>query len=126
MAPASESDLPEGEYVVAYRGFHKGQWFGQRKICLRFEVVEPSNCAGIQVSLFSTFEPSPSSRTKYYTNFVKANGGIPRRGDRMSPKVFKGYWRAIIAWNSPKNGGHSMPQVTELIERVAGGTANGC
>jgi hypothetical protein len=123
LAPPSEADLPEGEYTVAYRGFKKAVWFGQSKIRLNLEVVDPGHCMGIQVPLFATNGRQCSQRSKYYGLWVKANGGPPRRGDRMSPKVFSGYWRVRITWSVPKNGGHSMPQVTELIERVAGGPA---
>jgi hypothetical protein len=121
VAPPSEVDLPEGEYVIAYRGFTKQNCFGQPKIRLDWEVVDPRSCAGIEVPLFATMRRKCSQRSKYFGLWVKANGGPPRRGDRMSPKVFKGYWRVHIAWSVPKNGGHPMPQVTELIERAAGG-----
>ena len=123
VAPPSQDDLPEGEYTVAYRGFKKGEWFGQTKVRLDVEVVEPGHCAGIRVPLFATTRSQCSQRSKYYGLWVKANGGPPRRGDRMSPKVFRGYWRVRIAWSVPRNDGHPMPQVVELIERVAGGPA---
>jgi hypothetical protein len=121
IAPPSQSDLPDGEYLVAFRDAKLGQWFGQQKVCLHYEIVEPATYAGIQVYLYSTMPKHPSHRHKYYDLWVKANGGPPRRGDRMSSRVFRGYWKVSVAWNVPKNGGHPMPLVTELLERVAGG-----
>ncbi len=123
LAPPSETDLPGGDYVLAYRGAKKDQWFGQHKVRLLFEIVGPHECAGSHIPLFATLEERPSPRCKYYAIWVKANGGPPRRGDRMSPNVFHGYWRGRIAWSVPKSGGHPMPQVVELIERAAGGRA---
>jgi hypothetical protein len=123
VAPPSEADLPEGEYIAAYRGFTKRDYFGQAKICLNWEIVE-GPCAGMQVQLFATIARKLSRRSKYYGLWVKANGGrTPHGGGPMSPRVFKGYWRVRIAWSVPKNGGHPMPQVVELIERVAGSCA---
>lgn len=121
IAPPAQSDLPDGEYIAAFRDATPGQWFGQQKVRLRYEIVEPAASAGIQIFLFSTLPKHPSHRHKYYDLWVKANGGPPHRNDRMSPRVFCGYWRVRIAWSVPKNGGHSMPQVVELLERIAGG-----
>jgi hypothetical protein len=121
IAPPSQSDLPDSEYIAAFRDAKPGQWFGQQKVRLRFEIVEPAASAGIEVFLFSTLPKRLSHRCKYYDLWVKANGGPPHRNDRMSPRVFRGYWKVRIEWSVPKNGGHPMPQVTELIERVAGG-----
>ena len=120
LAPPSESDLPAGQYVAAYRGYVLGEWFKQKKIKLMFEIVEPRLYAGYDVPLFATLEKKISRACKYYGLWVKANGRVPLRGDRMSPRVFSGYWNVRVAWSVPKNG-HPMPQVVELIERVAGG-----
>ena len=121
IAPPTQSDLPDGEYLAAFRDAKPGQWFGQQKIRLRYEIVEPAASASIQVYLFATLPEHLSPRHKYYDLWVKANGGPPHRGDRMSPRVFRGYWNLLVAWNTPKNGGHPMPQVTELLDRAAGG-----
>lgn len=120
IAPPSRSDLPDGEYLAAFLDAKCGQWFGQQKVRLLYEIVEPAASAGIQIFLFATLPKHPSHRTKYYALWVKANGGPPHRNDRMSPRVFNGYWKVRVAWSMPKNGGHPMPQVTELLERVAG------
>lgn len=123
VAPPSKSDLPDGEYVAAFLGADRRQWFGQQKIRLRYEIVEPTAHAGIRVFLFSTLPKSTSHRHKYYELWVKANGGPPYRNDRMSPRVFRGYWKVRVVWTMPRAGGHPMPLVSDILERVAGGIA---
>ena len=120
LAPPSESDFPGGEYIASFIEHARGTWFKQEKIKLIFKIVDPRLYAGYDVRLFATFEKKISRASKYYALWVKANGGVPLRGDRMSPRVFSGYWNVRVAWSVPKNG-HPMPQVVELIERVAGG-----
>ena len=124
VAPPAEMDLPAGEYTAAYCGAKRGKWFGQDKVQLSFEIVPPAYSAGIKVPLFATLPNKRrlSPRSKYFGLWVKANGGPPLRGDRMSPLVFRGYWTIRIGWSTPKDGGAGMPQVIELIERVAGGS----
>ena len=96
VAPPSETDLPAGGYVAAYIKYVRGKWFDQEKIQLMFEIVEPTQFAGIVVPLFATFPKKISQACKYYGLWVKANGGLPQRKDRMSPSVFSGYWHVLI------------------------------
>ncbi len=123
VAPPSPEELPAGSYVAAYRGDRRGRWFGQAKVELLFEIVEPLAQRGLRVSLFATLPKrgQVSSRSKYYALWLQANGGPPRRGDRMTPRVFSGYWRVRVGWSIPQKDGPGKPIVTELIERVAGG-----
>jgi len=121
LAPPSESDLPAGKYVAAYVKYARGTWFKQQKIQLTFKIVEPTQFAGIVVPLFATFEKKISRACKYYGLWVKANGRLPQRKDRMSPSVFGGYWYVHIEWSKPGKVGHAIPLVTELLERVVGG-----
>ncbi|MDR4470219.1 MAG: hypothetical protein MRJ68_18300 [Nitrospira sp.] len=120
VAPPSRDELPDGVYVASFRNADRHEWFGQAKVRLRYEIIEPPAYAGIQVFLFSTLPKNLSHRHKYYELWVKANGGPPRRNDRMSPRIFKGYWRVKVTWSVAKSGGHPMPLVSELLERVAG------
>ncbi len=121
VAPPSPSDLPDGEYIVAFLAHTIRSWFGQRKIRLTYEIIDPAQYAGIEVGLFATMGKRISRRSKFYALWVRANGGLPSRGDRMSPRVFRGYWRVRIAWSAPAKCGYAMPMIVELIERVAGG-----
>lgn len=126
LAPPSESDLPAGKYIAAKIGHRRGTWFKQEKIELIFKIVEPAQFAGIAVSLFATLDKRISPAWKYYALWVKANGGPPERNSRMSPSVFEGYWHIQIEWSKPRKGGCSIPQVTDLLERVAGGPISFC
>ena len=119
-----KTDLPEGEYIVAYRGFKKGIVTVSQKYGWTLSPVEPGRlCAGIRISLFATIGRQCTQRSKYYGIWVKANGGLT-----PSPRsdVTQGLQRLLAGSHClecPKNGGHPMPQVAELIERVAGGPA---
>jgi hypothetical protein len=42
------------------------------------------------ISLGERAKPHASRRGKYWNEWIRANGGPPRRGDRLSPKIFKG------------------------------------
>lgn len=120
LAPPSEADLPGGEYIVSFVDCIQIDYFGQQKVRLQFVTVEPRQYADMMVPLFATLAKPPSRRSKYYALWVKANDGVPSRNDRMTARVFRGYWKARLDWSVPKNGGHRMIQVTDLIERIAG------
>ena len=123
VAPPSPAELPSGTYVAGYRGSRRGGWFRQHKVELFFEIAEPVAQQGCRVSLFATLPERGriSQRSKYYRLWVHANGGPPLRGGRMSPKVFRGYWRVRVGWSTPRNDEPGLPTVTELLERIAGG-----
>lgn len=119
-------DLPGGPYLVCYRTYEKGWQFTQVKIRLDYVIVEPATYAGIIVSLFCTCTLNPNKRhsraSKYYQLWVQANGGPPKRGERMTPSVFAGYWNVEVAWGvDRKTGEPSIPKIEALLERVAGG-----
>lgn len=127
LGPLTPEEFPNGVYVASYRDWVRKSYFGQPKIRLDFEIVEPPH-DGVLLSLFATLTPDqnrrPSRAAKYFQLWVKANGGPPQRGQRMSPSVFAGYWKVKIEWSRNKKTGElTMPIITELIERVAGGGA---
>lgn len=122
-APPTKDELPDGEYVVSYRGAVRRRWFGQEKVELIFEVVDPAAARGMRVSLFATLPERGrvSQRSKFFNLWTMANSGPPRRGSRMAPDVFQGYWKVRVRWTQSKDGGSGMPTITELIGREAGG-----
>lgn len=121
LGPLTPEELPEGdEYVVGFRGHDRKPYYDRPKVRLDFEVIEPAAYAGLVVSLFANyrelgrgFNRRQSSECKYYQLWVMANGGPPK-GERMTPRVFHGYWKVRIRW------GKTTP-VVDLLERVAGG-----
>ena len=124
LAPFTPEDFPAGFYLASYREAEQGTWFRQEKIRLVFEIIEPVAFATLLVSLFATLKRGgrrPSIDSKYYRLWVQANGGPPQRGQRMTPRVFRGYWQIRVDWGRRQTGEPSTPKVAELLERVAGG-----
>ncbi len=123
VAPPSPAELPAGLYVAAYRDARKAMFFNQAKIQITWQIVEPLQQAGMKVPLYATMPAQGviSPRCKYYLLWVKANGGLPLRGERLVPSRFAGYWRVRIEWTATKDRQPGRPIVVELIDRVAGG-----
>ena len=47
----------------------------------------------------------PDPDAKYYELWEKANGGPPKRGERMTASVFQGYWKIRVRWSKKKKTG---------------------
>lgn len=83
--------IPSGEYTARCIGFQGPDWvrgFGRWGLRLEFE-LDPDNH---RVSAFCSFGENPDApkigqKSKYYRWWVMANGGMPRRGEGMSPSV---------------------------------------
>jgi hypothetical protein len=93
--------LGPGEYhaISRHASFYRDRQF-QRWVCaVQFDVLD---AAGIEVigrctwymNLGSKEKPRCGRRSIYWQAWVKANGGQPKRSDRVSPSVFEG--RAAI------------------------------
>jgi hypothetical protein len=89
---------------------------------LLYELVTPPAVAGVRLPLFMPHpgQRRPSRRSKFYQLWTFANGGPPKRGQRMAMKVFEGYWVLTIRWGEVK-GKPTIPVVAELLGRDAGG-----
>lgn len=88
--------IPKGEYFAncyfgkKYRdpGFHR--W----TCILRWDVLSEdlqrtiAKCVPLWLPLGSGETPRASRRGKYLREWVRANGGPPGKGDRLSPRVF--------------------------------------
>ena len=126
LGPLTPEDLPEGDdYIGAYREHELKSYFDQLKLRLDFELIDPSAYAHMIVSLFVNAtgldrRQRPSRRSKFYQLWVLANGGPPKRGQYMSPRVFEGYWQLRIRWGLVK-GEPTIPVVDALLQRVVGG-----
>ena len=119
-------DLPGGDYLASYRDWEKMVNWNQLKIRLDFMIVEPAASRGIIVSLFCTCTLNPNQRhsraSKYYQLWVQANGGPPKRGQRMTPNIFEGYWNVLLAWGcDKKTNAPTIPKIETLVERVTEG-----
>lgn len=132
IAPDPEEPEP-GKYLIAYLRARCIERFSRRDIEVDFEIVEPVRWAKKVVKLYfpTPLETAPSPASKYYQAWCFANDGRPERGDRMTPHVFAGYWRAELTRTqrtTTRSGGirkleageKGRIRVDHLIERVAG------
>jgi len=88
---AERPRIQPGEYTARCTGFQGPQWtrqFGSWKLRLDF-VLDPDEQT---VSAFYSFgedrkAPKIGPRSKYFKDWVRANGGQPKQGQEMSPAV---------------------------------------
>ncbi len=88
---AERPRIRPGEYTARCTGYQGPQWvraFGRWGLRLDF-VLEPEEQA---VSLFYSLGEDRNAfrfgtRSKYFKDWVRANGGPPKRGQEMSPAV---------------------------------------
>jgi len=60
---------------------------------LRFNVLCDNGdlraCIPMWLSLGTSNKPRAGRRGKYFPEWIRANGGAPTRGDRLSPRIFR-------------------------------------
>jgi hypothetical protein len=134
--------IPAGDYQAycSWAGKYYDKAFRRWTCILRFYVLGEDlssvvACVPMWLSLGSKDVPRARRRGKYWTEWVRANGGPPVRGDRLSPKVFVHRWvqvgvadtkgnapysvvRRIIEWKTGTKAGSLSQQVTQ--SRTAG------
>lgn len=133
-APDSEHPDPErGKYLLSFVRSRKIERFNRNKIELDFVIIKPIEYEKKTVKMyFAMPDDGPiSPDSKYFDVWCKANGGRPKRGDRMTPHVFHGYWWAELGYTKKKAGRDGKLRKLEegergrviimsLIEREAG------
>jgi len=88
---ADRPRIPSGEYTAHCTGYQGPQWvraYGRWGLRLDF-VLEPEEQA---ISAFYSLGENRNAftigtRSKYFKDWVRANGGPPKRGQEMSPAV---------------------------------------
>jgi hypothetical protein len=87
--------IPPGEYSAycVWAGKYYDPVFKRWTCLLRFDVMSENRMDVVAripmwLSLGEGEKPRASMRSKYLSEWVKANGGRPARGDRLSPQVF--------------------------------------
>lgn len=102
--------LDPGEYPAYSRSskvYRDGQF--KRWVCaVQFDVLDDSLTEVLArvtwyLNLGSREKPHAGRRTNYWTAWVKANGGQPKRRDRLSPDVFKGRHALVRVDGTQKN-----------------------
>jgi hypothetical protein len=89
---AERPRLAPGEYTARCMGYQGPQWvreWGRWGMRLQF-TLDPDEQ---QVSIFYSFgenrdTPKIGTRSKYYKDWVRVNGGSPKHSQEMSPAVF--------------------------------------
>jgi hypothetical protein len=116
--------------------FHYDRSIGRWVCFVRWDVLtdtlEPIARVPLWWNLGDGENPRASRRSKYFKEWVRANGGPPARGDRLSPNVFRhrmarveigdtdptksaapySVVRTIIEWETGVVRGHSVNQST--------------
>jgi hypothetical protein len=73
-------------------------------------LIEPLGCLTWYLNLGSLENPKANRRSKYWAAWVNANGGPPKRNDRLSPHVFRRRYALVkvedtglpVAWIAPR------------------------
>ncbi len=135
-APSPEQP-PPGTCTVAYRRARIVERFNRMVAELTFEIADPGKWTGELVTMYCALPKSgPAPRqSKFYQQWTLANGKPPNRRDRMSPRVFAGYWIARLGRTKQvmtqtdegyerralAEGEAGETVVEQLLERSAGG-----
>lgn len=121
--------IPEGEYDAVCIKVEKSRYLGsEKRLYVHFQIVDGEYQ---ETQLFETFNINYQSfprRSKYYTDWSIANGGLPKRRDRMSPKIFlKKVFRVKVRDVKPLyEDGKAKPEmfkysvVDRIVEKVTG------
>jgi len=129
--------LPPGDYTAISRGakaYFDHQF--QRWVCgVQFDIMgDPVSTERIArltwfLNLGSRPRPKAGRRTKYWTAWVRANGGPPKRGDRLSPNVFSGRVAVVRVGDTAKThdratvgSEYAYSVVRDVIAWQTGGT----
>ena len=128
---------PPGKYLLSFRHGKLCERFGRSVVELEFEILEPTVWAKTSIKMYFALptKASPSTRSKYYEHWVLANEKPPARGDRMSTRVFTGYWWANVCHTQKRADAKGcrplaphecgIAVVDRLIERAAGAPLKG-
>jgi len=125
-APDPEEPGP-GKAVISFVRGRMVERFCRNNIELDFTIVEPIRWANKTVRMYFPipFNEPPSLDCKYYKAWVLANNGvIPKRGDRMTSRVFQGYWLAELVQTKQKSktdgGGVRELEPSEVGRTIVG------
>lgn len=134
IAPEKRPLIPEGKYEAQCIKIEKGySHSSSRKIFIHFKIVDWMNLDDPQILFMAMNDPGgkPSVGTKYYKNWVIANGNkTPERRNRMSMNVFRNQMFEVqVETVKPKfPDGEGMPEcfhysiVRYIKRRLTGAT----
>ena len=121
------ADMPRiapGEYTARCTGYQGPEWvreFGRWGLRLSF-VLDPDEQT---VSAFYSLGENRhaykfGSRSKFYKDWVRANGGQPKRGQEMSPEVFvnPAIWYTVHVGDAAKDGEGKVKDDALIYSRI--------
>jgi hypothetical protein len=122
------SQIPAGEYDAYARvaDWYEDPQFKRWCCIVKFDVFDAGhNLLARDVPLWWNLgrgeKPKVGRRSKYFEAWTRASGEEPKRGDRLSPKVFVNRWARVRVGDStgpkPKRG-ESLPKVVSTYSRI--------
>ncbi len=100
-APIAEQPrprIPASEYdAICYKTETGRSWGGRTNIYILFRIIGGSQ-DGTELFMACTYHPKGklSQRYKYYVQWTLAKGAPPKKGERLSPKVFCGKMYRVL------------------------------
>jgi len=96
--------IPEGIYKARCIKIEKGNYYGSPKINLIFQITESYEHEGVEIPMYMPAYKKVPAASKYYEQWIIANGNKPSRKDKMTPLIFKGHlFEAVVKTVKPKN-----------------------
>ncbi len=122
--------IPEGEYDAYCYKTKEGPGFGGRRNVYVFFRIYGGEYHDTKLFMACTYPPGKMSpRHKYYQQWVIANGGIPKRGQRLARKVFPKKMYRVLVRDTKKKHSNNRPMaeaiqysVVDSIVETATGT----
>ena len=122
--------IPEGIYLVTYRGYEPRKMFEREMLMLTFEVIEAGDFRGTKLFMIANLPRNGrwSVGSKFVQWWIVAQGKRPDRYDRLGPSVFKK--KAFLAKVStvkknilglPRHEAARYSKIQTLISLAAGG-----
>lgn len=113
-APVAEQfspRIPPGEYdAICYKTETGRSWGGRTDIYILFRIIGGSQ-DGTELFMVCTYHPKRklSQRYKYYQQWTLAKGAPPKKGERLSPKVFCHKMYRILVRDTGRRHSNGQP-----------------
>ena len=130
IAKALPTRIPPDKYdAICYDTELGRSWGGRWNVYIKFRIID-GPYEGTELVMICTYHPKReiSHRHKYFLQFALANGGPPRKGQRMSHNIFRGIVFRVLVRDTkrkfpnneylPKSFQYSV--VDTILEVVAG------
>lgn len=117
IAEQSRPRIPTSEYdAVCYKTETGRSWGGRTDIYILFRIIGGSQ-DGTELFMACTYHPKRklSQRYKYYQQWTLANGAPPKKGERLSPKVFCNKMYRVLVRDTQRrySNGKLMPDILQ-------------